>query len=383
MCIYLLIILLSFLLYLLSYNYPNRRLYQFYFITVALVICFGYTTGGDWRAYETIYGMSQHPGYWLNIVTFEPGYLILNYIGYLLHIDFWIWYITIKLVLYFKICQIILRFTPPKLVLLAFTFYLGFWGVLNFMDSSFRNMIAAFVFMCSIDTILKRQFFKYLIYCIVAILFHYSAIILLLFYPLLTHRFSNSKIIIAYILVNIVVTTSDFIFPILQSIFAGYDPILSKIERYSSGGDEDFMGQGKVLSFGFIFHTSVLVLLLCKRNAIERIKYGNFIFSISTLFPFVFRIGLSMLIFSRFQLFIGCFYSVGVACCILGMKKYKMGYSLMLFFVSLISLSGQMKDEKFVPYTNYIMNVGNKWSYSFRDQYNHNHSPYKKSITNN
>lgn len=383
MYIYLLIILISFLLFLLSYNHPNQIIYKFYFIIVALVICFGYTTGGDWRAYETIYGMSQRPDYWLNIITFEPGYLALNYIGYLLHLDFWIWYIAIKLLLYFKICQIIQRFTPSRLVLLAFTFYLGFWGILNFMDSSFRNMIAAFVFMCSINTILNRQFFKYLIYCLIAILFHYSAIILILFYPLLTKRFTNTQIIIAYIGINIVVTTSDIIFPLLQSVFAGYDPILTKIERYSSGGEEDFMGEGKILSFGFFFHTCILLLLIYKRKSIEQIKYGNFIFAISTLFPFVFRIGLSMLIFSRFQLFIGCFYSIGVACCILGMKTYKLGYSTLLFLVSTLSLSGQMKDEKFVPYTNYILNVGNNWSFSFRDTYNHIHSPYKKSITNN
>lgn len=382
MSIYNIVITFSFLSFLYFYKRPSNIGYNFVFALIALVICFGYMCGSDWRAYETIYNSYSDPSlgeFWWRFLYVEPLYLCLNIIGNELHIDFWIWYIFIKLLIYIKIVQIFKRFCPKEIVLLAFTFYLGFWGVMNFIDPSFRNMIAAYLFLCSIDSLINKNFKKYLLWILAATLFHYSSIILVVFYFVLNKSYSNKSIICLYVIVSILFIKPDIIFFILSKLFSFVPAISVKIDNYSIGTESETLGQGKLISVGYIVHLIFFILILYSRRQIEALNYGKLLFNMSVLFAFVFRIGLTALIFSRLQLFISYFYAITVAIILYSfVRRHRLLFATFVCFLALVSNNGQMKNVYFTPYTNYFMYVGKKMSFEERSAYNFKYSPYKK-----
>lgn len=82
--------------------------------------------GSDWRTYEEIYNsysVSDGTGFWWRFLYMEPLYLCLNIIGNELHLDFWLFYILIKILIFIKIIDVFKKFCPSNLILLAFTFF--------------------------------------------------------------------------------------------------------------------------------------------------------------------------------------------------------------------------------------------------------------------
>lgn len=380
MGIYIFVLTLVFGGFLFFYRRPSYKGYNTILFIVVLIICFGYMPGSDWRAYELIYdSYSEKDNFYWRFLFMEPMYLCLNIIGNELHLNFWAFFIILKVVMFCKIALIIKRFCPKELYLLAFTFYLGFWGIMNFMDPSLRNMIAAFIFMCSIDAVINRKFWHFFLWILLAASFHYSSIVLILFYFILNRKFSNRSIVICFVIVNIVFLNANVTFAIAEKIFSSVPIIVTKINSYTTGEESD-LGQGKMLSFAYIMHVAFFVLILHYRRELEKIQNGKFLFNISVLFIFIFRIGLTSLIFSRFQLFIGCFYSVTIASVIYSFfKQYRLLYVVGIYCLSLIANYGQMKDVLFVPYTNYLLYYNSDLSYDYRSEYNFRNSPYKSN----
>lgn len=377
MGIYVFVLTLVFGGFLYFHKRPSFIGYNAILLIVVLVICFGYMCGSDWRAYELIYTSYNEDNFWWRFLYMEPMYLCLNIIGNKLCLDFWTFFIIIKLILFYKITSIIKRFCPKELFLLAFVFYLGFWGIMNFMDPSLRNMIAAFIFMCSIDSIINRNFKQFLLWTLLAISFHYSAIILILFYFILTRTYSNKNIVIFFVLVNVIFLNSNVIFTLVDSLFSFIPIIATKVENYTIGDDSD-LGQGKILSFSYIIHIVFFMLILYYRKTLEKMQYGKFLFNISILFIFIFRIGLTSLVFSRFQLFIGCFYSVTIAILFYSFqKRFRLFYVAGIFILALMANYGQMRDVLFVPYTNYLLYYNSDLPYNYRAEYNFRYSPYR------
>lgn len=381
MTIYSVIILFTFLSFLYFYKRPSNIGYNFVFVSIALVICFGYMCGSDWRAYETIYNSYSDPslgGFWWRFLYVEPLYMCLNIIGNELHMNFWVWYIFIKLLIYIKIVQLFKRFCPREIILLAFTFYLGFWGIMHFIDPSFRNMIAAYLFLCSIDSLLNRNFKKYLLWVFAATLIHYSSIILILFYFILNRSYSNKSIIILYVIASILLIKPDVIFNVLSSLFSFVPAISMKIDNYAVGNESTTLGQGKLISVGYFIHLVFFVIIMYSRRRIEAFSYGKFLFNMSVLFVFVFRIGLTALVFSRLQLFISYFYAITVAIVIYSFaEKYRLLFATYVCVIALLANGGQMKNVFFTPYTNYFMYIDRNMSFEERAAYNFKNSPYK------
>ena len=381
MGIYVFTIFVVFISFLYFYKRPSNRGYNVIFAIVAFIICFGYMCGSDWRAYEEIYMSYNSPNgtdFWWRFLYVEPFYLLLNVIGNILHLDFWVFYIAIKLLIYYRIVHIFKKFCPNNLILLAFTFYLGFWGIMHFIDISFRNMIAAYIFLCSVDFIIEKKFVKYLLCVLCATLFHYSSIILIIFYFLFNRRFSTVNIICAFVIANILLLDTDFIFSLASRLFSFVPAVSAKIENYTIGEESETLGSGKLLSFGYIIHLLFFILILYSRRKIEEMQYGSFLFNVSIAFIFIFRIGLTTLIFSRIQLFIAYFYAIVVSYLLYSfLNKYRLLYSFLIFGLAITSNMNQMARVWMVPYTNYLFYFYKDLSYEERSEYNFLHSPYK------
>ena len=98
----------------------------------------------------------------------------------------------------------------------------------------------------------------------------------------------------------------------------------------------------------------------------------------SVLFVFVFRIGLTALVFSRLQLFISYFYAITVAIVIYSFaEKYRLLFATYVCVIALLANGGQMKNVFFTPYTNYFMYIDRNMSFEERAAYNFKNSPYK------
>ncbi len=381
MGIYIFILLFVFCSFLYFYKRPSNKGYNFVFAVVAFIVCSGYMCGSDWRAYEEIYtsfNTDDGENFWWRFLYVEPFYLILNIIGNLLHLDFWVFYIILKLLIFYQIVSVFKRFCPDNIILLAFTFYLGFWGIMNFIDISFRNMISVYCFLRCIDFLLERQFKKYLLCVLCATLFHYSSIFLLVFYFLFNRRYSTKSILLCFILANVLLLKTDFIFEAASRLFSFIPAVSYKIENYTTGEEAETLGSGKVLSIGFFIHTLFFILILYSRRKIEALKYGPFLFTVSVAFIFIFRIGLTTLIFSRLQLFISYFYAIVVAYLLFSFsKQYRLLYSAFILLLALNSNIKQMASVWMVPYTNYFFYLDKDLSYEVRSQYNFINSPYK------
>ena len=380
MGIYFFVVLFSFLSFLYFYRRPNNIGYNIVFTVIAFIICFGYMCGSDWRNYESLYNVyaTSEDDFWWRFLYVEPLYLLLNVIGNELHLDFWVFYYLIKILIYIKIVQIFKRFCPKEIVLLAFTFYLGFWGIVNFIDPSFRNMIAAFFFLCSIDSLINKKIKTYFLWVIVATLFHYSSIILFFFYFILNKEYSTKSIVVLFIVANIILIKPELIFKVASLAFSFVPAIAYKIDNYTLGEEASTMGQGKLLSLGYLIHVTIFVLILYFRKRIEELENGKLLFNMSVFFVFVFRIGLTVLIFSRLQLFIAYFYSITVAYLMYSfVKRDRLIYISFILAISLFSTMNQMRNVYMVPYTNYFMYIEKNMTFEERANYNFKYSPYR------
>lgn len=379
MGIYFFLILLTFLSFLYFFKRPSNIGYNIIFALIASVICCGYMCGSDWRVYEYLYnsytGLGEFGWHFLFV---EPLYLLLNIIGNELHLDFWIFYLIIRFIIYVKIVQVFKKYCPKEILMLAFTFYLGFWGLSNFIDPSFRNMIAVYFFLCSIDSLKNRNFKRYLMWVIIATLFHYSAIALLLLYIVVNREYSTKTIILFFVIANVLLIKPEFLFKAASMTLSFIPAIAHKIENYTLGEEAATMGQGKLLSMGYLIHITLFIVILFFRNRIESMKDGRLIFNMSVLFIFIFRIGLTALIFSRFQLYIAYFYSISVAYILYSfVKRDRFIFASVILIFSLASTWNQMRNVYMVPYTNYFLYVGKNISYDERCNYNFINSPYR------
>lgn len=373
--------MISFIGYLYSYRRPDKVKITFFLVAtvICLIICFGYMTGSDWRAYEEIYeSYNESNNFYWRFLYVEPGYLILNIIGNVLGLNFWVWYEIIRLLLYFKVCHIFLVYSPRQTLLLGFTFYLGFFGIMHFMDPSFRNMIAAFVFLCGFKFVLKRQLLKFLLITLLAVSFHYSAIFILFVYWIAPKKVSTLNIVLLFIVANIVLTVKDPIMNLLSIAFSSIEPLALKIANYSSGEEAETTGAGKIFSLGYLIHCILFILLLLSRKRIEVQTNGPIIFNLAILFVFLFRLGLTILIFSRLYIYIYYFYAIGIGIvCNAVVPKQRLLYSCFVLLLALLSNTIQMRSYKFIPYSNILWYIDNPPSYEYRDMYNRVNSPYK------
>lgn len=97
------------------------------------------------------------------------------------------------------------------------------------------------------------------------------------------------------------------------------------------------------------------------------------------LYIFIFRLGLTVLIFSRVQLFISIFYSIAVALSLMSMKSnQKLFYVFIIYALAVFSNVNQMRSVYMVPYTNYFFYLDENLSFEERSNYNFIHSPYKE-----
>lgn len=352
----------------------SKRYQQAFFIFLCLFLCFGYMTGTDWRTYEKLYeSVYEYPI--ITMVYTEPGYVLYNYIFGILGVGFWPFFIFTKIVIYCVFIKTLRYYCPEKTIFLTLLFFISWYAYFMFIDNPMRNLIAVGIFCLAQPALRERKLFKYIGWTFLAVSFHTSAMMMLVFYYFANKSYSTRNIIIFYILLNILLLNSHFIFSILEILFARIPLLANKIEAYST---DNIDGRGKIISFGMLVHNLFFILLILSRKIIENIQNGKMIFTFSILLLILFRLGLTITVLGRFQLYLSFFYTVSI-----GVMIYKFTPRtriLYAFFVLLVSvvpcISYLTKDYRYIPYTNYLFYLNEDLSYDERDNYNKDNSPY-------
>lgn len=342
---------------------------------LGLFLCFGYTTGTDWRTYERMYDWVALNPLSMFLYT-EPAYVIYSYIFSALGIEFFHFFIFTKLILYIIMIRALKFYCPKAGFYISLLFFIAWYAFFLFIDNPMRNLIAICIFLSALKYLRERRFRPYLLMTLLAMSFHFSAVIMLFFYYLGNRSYSTTKIVMLYVILNVLLLNNSLIFGVLGKLFSAVPIVGDKIATYA-GGDVD--GQGKLLSLGLIVHTLIFILLVLGRKKIEEYPHGKMIFTFATVFSIFFRLGLTITVMGRFQFYIIVFYVAAI-----GMLYYafeirsRVWYMLFILVISVgPCISYLTRDSRYIPYTNYLFFIGDNMSFEERSEYNPVNSFYK------
>ncbi len=377
MFIYLLFISLLLVCHLIQPRVNSKNLELLAIPLVAIFLCMGYMTGSDWRGYELHYSEL----YFEDVFSgrYEPGFTLYQSIFRFLGVPFFVYNIISKLITFGVFYSIIKGFSP-KYRYLCLMYYTCVSGYAVFIDYSMRNVMAVTIAMCSLKYYANRQMWKWMAASLLAVSFHTTAIIM---FPLYFVRLANVKskyILIVFVLFNIIMmAVQDSFFEKVNFLANISEHAAAKYEHYATGIDDYSSGKG--LSLGYLFNVSIFLLILkFRKEIVSTYKYGEMLFVFAILHTFFYRIGLSVTIFGRFELYFSLIHCVAFACCI-NFIRIKLRRQIVLIIVFLFSLMSTYvtvtSNTKFVPYTNYLFHLNDNLNYNQRDNYNYINSPYK------
>lgn len=266
------------------------------FILIFLFLAFRYDFGNDYDTYLNLFQQfSCLEDYDFNnpfSLFYEPGWVILNFLFQSLgFFSLNIFLALLSCIVYYKFVK---NYVHRSLYWLAVFIYVFTPAFLLLQSSAMRQSVGVMIFIFSIDYLVKKRFFPYLLLILLASLFHYSAIFLIFVYPLV---YFNKKIQIFSGIYLIFTYSLLFLFSKnLAPIFK--DLLLNVNDKYSAYTDQGSVNSG----FGFIYFTFLLVILLF--NDKNHTKEIGLISKISILSFFIIPFGLIIEMSGRFALYL-------------------------------------------------------------------------------
>lgn len=354
---YLIILVLIFcfgLFDLLSSNLRQKKILIF-FIFILLVIQDGlrWETGTDWVPYLKYF--FEDPAYALFV--FEPGYDLLNAIIRLIFNDYTIFLVVHALIIYSLYLKAIIKLTdlPIVALLIFYSLMIGYMGM-N------RQHIALAICLYSVTFILNKEKYKFFLTVLIATLFHFSALLFLICYPL--NRKINGKIIVASLFVSLLIGQIDFL-AIVRPLFR-----LLQIPEFVTLKVLYYLkGEGKSsliwLIAGSLKRLIIFSLVYFNREKIKQyfpsVEFflNVYLFSIVLYFCFYNSVqviaGRGLLYFGilpEIFLLSSCFF-------LFKEKRNRLIIYLVLFFFTLVTLSKSISVyyDLFVPYKGIFINM--------------------------
>lgn len=225
---------LFFILIILSINYEItgfKKGKNFLIFTIIFILAFNYQMGTDWIPYQYFYEnivpkISFFDIFFNKNISYEKGYILLNFIFYNMGFNYEIFMGTLLSVCIYILLKVIYKKSDNYY--LSFTIFIMSYLLVNTLEPVIRQLIAIVIVTYAFGYIEKRKFFNYLIFIILAFFFHKSAIIgiFMYFFPLL-------KIKLKYIiLISIFIYLSILTLPFIMEIGSKVIPSLSKYSNY-------------------------------------------------------------------------------------------------------------------------------------------------------
>lgn len=361
----------------------NRRWYIFLGIYCYIFYCFGYMTGSDWKVYEDMYYSVDFSRFYYGY-TKEPGYYLYMMLFSKLGIGFWPFFIFTKTVIFFIIYKTIFDYCRET-GFVTLMYFLPLSGMNLLIDNPMRNCIAVAIFIASVKFIIEHKFWKFLICMLLAASFHFSALIMVLFYPLLNRDIRTWVYVSLFVVINVVFANRELLVELL-TLFLGKIPFVQeKVIKYLLM--DSVFAQGKLISFGMIWQIGLFVLMLCYRERItERIggEKGRFVFNAAMAYMLLLRFAMTIRMFVRLQLYFSVFLAIATGLLIISFEfRSRVAFIGLLCLVSLYICTDKITGSaRYVPYSNYIVYSikGDHPSYSVRYYYNIKNSPFTDAV---
>lgn len=374
MLIYITVILFCFLLsaFKLPKSIENSAL-----ILIALFLCFGYMTGTDWISYEKYF----------NDVTFgermlssrESGYFFIQSIVKSMGIEFWPFHITVKVLIFIVFVYFVRRFEVNIFLFLAL--FIPESGLYLFIDCPFRNLIAMGFALIALNYLFDKKTMAFFLFSVLAILFHISAVVLILVYFIYKVDIKTHIVLIATVIIYVIAFNADFLIKTIYLPLTNISPMIhDRLRSYFL--DSEFIAN--TVNIGTYIRLFVLlILLLFKNQIISGDERRAYIYNLSIIFLLLYPLGVSMKILQRFSLYLYPFYILSIIYLLKSVKISTNRYLLYSFFVLLSFFQTYnlvTRDFRYVPYSSYIEHwIRNDFpDIEYRYNYNRKHSPYRK-----
>lgn len=357
----------------------NKKISRLYVIWLYVFLCFGYMTGSDWRAYEMEY--YQEPDYWMYVT--EPFSLfLLKYTHYVIP-DFLLFLGLTKCLYFWSALRVVEKITNKKMATIAVLLHLLLVFMLisnplRFMWAMIPVNIALGSIVASICSNQKVRWQYIYGLLIISVLFHNSAIVFMVFFPLM-YWFRNisqvNRIWITVSFLIVVVLTSNISYiDAIKNTVTNYFTIRYGFkdysESYSVESGESLFAVGNILKIFFFS-----LVLLC-REYVKREKNGDFIYSMTICYFFLDRFLILIPTGFRLALFLTYFYSAFVVC--IFKQRIKFGY-LFVFYFALAFAKNLWNSYDLIPYSNSIPYIITTHK-SYYERSNNNFKAYQKRL---
>ena len=253
-------IFLVFYVLILKSSTKNKRSFCIWcFVLLFLLSGFrGETVGGDLKRYLPEFYNVAHSSFAkvFDSGYHEPGYVIFIKLLSLISMDNRSFLLGTALAAMIGPFILTYKYSNNPVVSVLLYYAMGYY---TNTFNNIRQSLALSVAFCIVPFLVNRKFWKYLIGVLIATSFHYSAIILLIVYPLITRDLSFKRIMVylASGLVLVYLFTFDIFSYIVTFALNKYDPEELLEERG---------GQG----YGLLFFYSILFLMLSLFYLIKR-----------------------------------------------------------------------------------------------------------------
>ncbi len=274
-------------------NARSKRIcYNIAYLMLMTTAAFRYETGGDWYAYEDIF-YSIEPideviagkGHTYNTISIEAGFLLLSSISrYLVDNVQFLFFIIAPFISTIVFKRIKLYSPYPLMGIMIY------FGILFFSLDMFviRQAMAVVIIFWGYVYIEERKFWRYLLLCLIASLFHVSALIGPLIYLVCRRRYSTTLIIIVTIVVSmLLILQVKWLTPLMTMLLSTQldQSTASKIATYTA---TEVYAASRGITFGYLINIVVLVMVLLNRKQMESQKYFNLFLNLFVLYIVVY-----------------------------------------------------------------------------------------------
>lgn len=341
-------IISAFFMYLANNKTKNKTIKRFFivmsFLPFFCILAFRYGIGYDYlNIYDKIFRMVVTGG----STTWEPGITwLIKIIGHYSHDSFYFFFITALVTSIFTYKGILKNSDKPWFSLLLFIIS----GL--YMDSmnAVRQYIAIAIFAYSLKFIIEKDFKKYLIWIIIASLFHSSVLIMIPVYFFCQKQLTwKKRIIVFFILI--------MMFPFINSLFIN---IISKT-KYSfyltSVYDSANPTYSELIISSFLFLISSFLYKKGKNNEKFNIFYNlTFLFLIVGLLSFKVLLAYRIIMYFKISIIFMVPSIIGL------INKQKNKIIFYLLFITMFSGITLIGAYKFGWYDTKYVSIFEKWS---------------------
>ncbi|KDE65185.1 hypothetical protein FUSO7_09990 [Fusobacterium necrophorum BFTR-2] len=346
------------------YNIRNKFLSSIATISFFIFLCLTYLNGSDWINYEKIYSEYSLS----NFLTFpfEKAFSFYFSLFKGIGVDFWIFFIITKIICLYIFIKILKKFLPNYFLGLS-VFYIQM-GLYLIIDCPLRNLIAIALAFLSIDSLIVKKSKFFILYCILAILFHNSAIILI-FYFIFYFGVKVKKIkIVLWCLffISFLFTNKNFILYLIH--FFRFIPVLYfRILNYFYGPYSVESPLNIRLIEKYLITFSSLVYY---KDIKEKYKFGEQMLILNLFFLLCYTMAMTWAIFVRLSLYFRIFNIIILVYLIESFHNRILKYLSKIVYITylFVNLYFLLKITNiYIPYTNYLEYIGKeKLSYEYR-----------------